>query len=90
MSNITVLHRVPDPTNPADKNRLVRFTEIVAGIFNSLFRRGKLVMKDGQAEWSITVDALSGRGPPPAALGEVGMVYFDVSDPMNLQFYWKT
>lgn len=90
MSATTVLHRCPDPTNPADKNRLVRFTEIVAGIFNSLSRRGLLVMKDGQAEWSITTGILTGHGPPAADLQEPGGLYIDISDPANMQLWYKT
>jgi hypothetical protein len=87
MSSQTLLHRVPDPV---DKNRMARFTEIVAGIFNSLFRQGLLVYKGGQTEFAITIEALSGVGPPAAALGQPGAIYFDVTDPNNLLFYFKT
>jgi hypothetical protein len=33
---------------------------------------------------------LSGIGAPPAGLGSPNTVYFDVTDPYRLQFYYKT
>jgi hypothetical protein len=39
---------------------------------------------------TLGLAALSGTGAPSSTLGAPGSIYFDVSDPDNLQFYFKT
>jgi hypothetical protein len=75
-----------DPKAPAV---LRGFTERVTNILNALMRAGELV-QDGADGWHIEGTVSSGSGPPAPGSGVPGSIYFDVSDPSNIQFYFRT
>lgn len=73
-----------------EDRRLGRFTEQVAIILNSLIQQDVIRMTGVEAFQVVTGNVFYGDGPPAAALGVAPAIYFDIGDPTDLKFWYKT
>ncbi len=77
------------PRDPTADTRTREALDIVSQWLNSLVNVGTIV-STGPGTIGLTGEVLFGSGPPAAGLGTAPCVYFDIGDPSNLKFWYKT
>lgn len=74
------------PRDPEAAVRTRRALDLLGQLFNSLARDGQ-IPPSGQGLNGLV---FFGSGPPAADLGYDSAVYFDITDPTNILFYYKS
>jgi hypothetical protein len=64
-----------------------RALDVLSDCLNALIDSG-LLTQTGPGTWNTSA-VITGIGPPPAALGVVGSIYLDVTDPYRPLLYHK-